>query len=127
MSLVDVSGSLASRTIPPPAQYYVLDEVGTLTPLAKHAVESLLVEHDHLTGQQIMVAVFKDAGDAKPKEWTHQVYQEWKIGKRGRDEGVLFALFMDSKSPQIEIGYGLEAQLPESEVQKIIEDFVVPD
>jgi uncharacterized membrane protein YgcG len=127
LSFLGVRDTAAARSIPPPPLYYVLDEAAVLSPSVKHAVESLLVEHDHLTGQQIQVAVFKDAGGEKPALFAHQVFQEWKIGKRGRDEGVLFSFFMDSKTPQIEVGYGLEAQLSESESEKIIEDFILPD
>jgi hypothetical protein len=119
-----------SRSIPPRPDYYVLDEARVLDGRSTHAIESLLTEHDRLTNQQFMVAIFKNAANIAPKtqnaekEWTHRLFVEWKIGKRHHNEGLLLTLFLESGHAFLEVGYGLEPKL--SETNEILNQVVLP-
>ena len=120
----------APRPFPPRPDYYVLDEARVLDGRATHAIESLLTEHDRLTNEQVMVAIFKNAHNTSPqihnseKEWTHRLFVEWKIGKRHYNEGILLTIFLESGQAFLEVGYGLEPKL--SKTAEILEQVVIP-
>jgi hypothetical protein len=118
----------AAEPIPAPPQYYVLDEPHILSPPTLSAVQTLLVEHEHATGQQILVAIFKSLKGEELKSRTSQVFQSWAIGSRGKGDGALIALYWDEHQAQIEVGYGLgEGALTDTRCQSILSSFLMPE
>jgi uncharacterized protein len=113
--------------LPPPPTYYVLDEPGALSQPVLRSLQSLLVEHDRLTGEQIVIAIFNSLGEEDLVDWTNQVFQKWRIGQRGKDNGVLLALYWKEHKARIEVGYGLEPVLTDAKSNDIIEETLVPD
>ena len=125
------------RSFPPRPDYYVLDEAKVLDGRATHAIESLLTEHDRLTNEQVMVAIFKNANNTSPqrhapsqapnpeKEWSHRLFSEWKIGKRHYNEGILFTIFLDSGHAFLEVGYGLESKFLETQASEILDQTAI--
>lgn len=128
---IAVAHASPPRSLPQRPDYYVLDEAKVLDGRATHAIESLLTEHDRLTNEQVMVAIFKNAdntsaaGPDQEKKWTHRLFVEWKIGKRHYDEGILLTLFLDTGHAFLEVGYGLESKLSDTHSNEILEDVVL--
>jgi len=121
-----VPGAWAKKEIPAAPYYYVLDEPSTLSDSAREKVQSLLIEHDRLTGEQIVVAIFKSLEGKDLVEFSNRVFESWAIGKRGKDNGILLALFWDDRKARIEVGYGLEPLLTDAKAKEIIEDVLIP-
>ncbi|MCM2322214.1 MAG: TPM domain-containing protein [Oligoflexia bacterium] len=115
------------REIPPPPRYYVLDEPGVLSPGIREGLQSLLVEHDHATGEQVLVAVFHELGSEDLVDWTNRVFSSWRIGQRGKDNGVLLALYWKDRLARIEVGYGLEPLLTDAKSKTVLSDFLIPE
>lgn len=116
----------AAAPLPPPPANYVLDEPHVLSAGATQSVESLLIEQDHLTGQQILVAIFNSLQGEDLNERTNLIFQEWKIGQRGQDNGVLLAIYWKEHQARIEVGYGLEQTLTDAHSKDILEDQLIP-
>jgi uncharacterized membrane protein YgcG len=106
---------------------YVLDEPHILSSSMLSAVQTLLIEHEHATGQQMLIAIFERLNGQTPKDRTAQVFQTWAIGSRSKDEGVLLALYWKEREAWIEAGYGLEDQLTETRSQNILSGFLMPE
>lgn len=119
--------SWAAKPIPTPPQYYVLDEPHILEGQALQALQALLIEHDRATGEQVLVAVFDSLGGEDLNDFTNRVFQEWKIGQRGKDNGVLLAVFNKDHKARIEVGYGLEPLLTDAKSSDILRDILVPE
>src|SRR5205807_635910 len=68
------AASNPSHPIPPIPALYVLDEPGILTAQERKALSSLLIEHDHLAGEQIVVAVFKSLDEEKLADRSRQIF-----------------------------------------------------
>lgn len=117
----------AAKPIPAPPQYYVLDEPNALSPAIKRELESLLVEHDRLTGEQFLIAIFNSLDDEELVSFTHRVFSEWKIGQRGKDNGLLLALYWKDRKARIEVGYGLEHLLTDAKSKEILSDILIPE
>jgi uncharacterized protein len=116
-----------AKSIPAAPFYYVLDEPHVLSQNALRSVETLLIEHDRVAGEQVLVAIFQSLGDEDLVDYTNRVFQQWKIGKRGKDNGVLLALFWNNHKARIEVGYGLEGLLTDAKSSGILSDILLPE
>jgi uncharacterized protein len=115
------------KPIPSPPYYYVLDEPHALSQQALHTIETLLIEHDRIAGEQVLVAIFQNLGDEDLVDYTSRVFSTWKIGKRGKDNGALLALYWDDHKSRIEVGYGLEPVLTDAKTKLILTDNLAPE
>ena len=112
--------------IPPSPTYYVLDEPSLLAPQSLRALQKLLVEHDRVGGEQVMIAVMKELGDEDISERTRAIYREWKIGQTKKDSGVLLALYAKEQKGMVLAGYTLELPLPEVKARAIVDEVLLP-
>ncbi len=129
--LAGLSGAAASwaalaKPIPPAPQYYVLDEPHLLDQQATRALQALLIEHDRTTGEQVVVAIFNSLDGEDLNDFTNRVFQKWEIGQRGKDNGVLLAVFNQDHKARIEVGYGLEPELTDAKSSRILRDYLIP-
>src|SRR4051812_9014827 len=100
-SLALATAAVAARPVPPAPfgapEYYVLDESSSLSPGIRASLQRLLTEHDHLNDEQVILAIFSSAEGEDPAAFTRRVFDEWKVGNRGKDNGTLLALFQKEK------------------------------
>ncbi len=78
------------------------------------------------TGTTVVVATVKSIGDNDLTDYANRLYEEWGIGKKGEDKGVLIILAVDERRIRIETGYGVEGILPDGLVGNILDRYVVP-
>lgn len=121
------SGSAAATQLPNPPRYYVLDEPSVLSARTLSALQELLVRHDQVTGEQVVIAIFQNLGDEDVVDWTHRVFGHWGVGRRGKNNGVLLALYWKERKARIEVGYGLEPNLTDSRSKEILSDYLIPE
>ena len=120
------SSGAAEKPVPAAPQYYVLDEPGVLSQRATQALQNLALAHDQATGEQVVVAIFKGLDGEDLVQYTTRVFQTWRIGQRGKDNGVLLALYWNDRKARIEVGYGLEPLLTDARSKAVLEDFLIP-
>jgi uncharacterized membrane protein YgcG len=120
------TATLTQSALPPRPYHYVLDESKALDSQTLNALQLLVVEHDRLTGQQVLIAIVDQTRGLDLKEWSRQVFLEWKIEKQTRGEGVLLAVSPKDHDAELQVGYGLESQLTPSKVKEIVTDSIIP-
>lgn len=76
---------------------------------------------------QIAVAVLQTIGNAEIKDFATRLFEHWKVGKAGVDNGVLVLFVADQKLITIEVGYGLEGALTDAMSKRIISQYFVPE
>jgi uncharacterized protein len=54
------------------------------------------------------------------------VFEHWKLGKKGKDNGVLVVVAPQDRRMRIEVGYGLEGVLPDATAARIIRNVMTP-
>jgi uncharacterized protein len=127
LGLAITSQTHAAQPLPPVPQYYLLDEASLLTTQQQKAIATILIEHDHATGQQLVVAIFKSVPNQEDaNRHTRRVFEEWQIGKRGTDNGALLTLYAKEQKARLEAGYGLPA-LNETRASAVLGDFMAPE
>lgn len=54
------------------------------------------------------------------------LHNNWGVGKKGKNNGVLIAICNDYRKIRIDNGYGVEAKLTDKETKEIIETIIIP-
>jgi uncharacterized protein len=68
----------------------------------------------------------KTTAPLTPSEYKVKVFDQWKIGKKGQDDGLLLLVAVDEKEARFETGYGLEGTLPDGLESRIFRDEMAP-
>ncbi len=105
-------------------QGFVSDFAGVINVEEKTEIEQILHDYDLKTGNQIAVVFINDLGGETIETYATSLFEEWEIGKKGKDNGVLFLASLSEKEMRIEVGYGLEGDLTDIESKKIVSDVV---
>jgi uncharacterized protein len=104
----------------------VTDLTGTLTAGEIAAIEQKLAAFEERKGSQIAVLFVPTTAPETIEQYGIRVVDEWKLGREGVDDGVLFLVAKDDRALRLEVGYGLEGALPDAIANQIVEDIVVP-
>jgi uncharacterized protein len=104
----------------------VNDYAGLLTAAERARLEALLTERERATGTQMAIAVFRSLEGENLEDVASSLFQKWRLGQKGLDNGVLLVVFVQERTLRLEVGYGLEAVLPDAEAGQIIRGAVAP-
>lgn len=118
--------SAFGATYPPPTGF-VNDFAAVLTSDQKQALEANLSSFEKQTGSEISVAIIKTLNGEDVNDYAVRLFEQWKIGKKGQDNGLLLLIAMDERKVKIEIGYGLEPKLTDSQAGEIIRNTITPE
>lgn len=104
----------------------VHDEAGVLSADYIHRLEELLRANEDSTSNQIAVLIIRTLDGYPIEEFALQVSEKWKLGRAGKDNGVLLLVVTDDRKLRIEVGYGLEGVLPDALASSIIRNEIAP-
>ena len=116
----------ADFNVPPTPNHFVTDNAGALSSATRSSLEDELRAYQQSSGHQIIVWIGQTTGDVPLETWTGDSAHQWKIGRKGHDDGAILFLFMKDHKVRIEVGYGLESSLTDASSHRIIEDNIVP-
>ena len=60
------------------------------------------------------------------EQYSIRVVDTWKLGRKDQDDGVLLIVAKDDRDLRIEVGQGLEGDIPDAVANRIVEDTIVP-
>lgn len=78
------------------------------------------------TSNQVVVLTINNLGGANLEEYSVKVAETWKLGQKGKDNGVLLLVVKDDRKIRIEVGYGLEGTLTDALCSVIIQREILP-
>ncbi len=107
-------------------QGYVSDFAGVLSSLDRSRVEMLCFQLEKKTGAQIAVVTVASVKPDTVEQYAVKLFEQWGIGQKGKDNGVLFLTAVSDREVRIEVGYGLEGAIPDAIARSVIERFIVP-
>jgi len=118
-------GALAQEI--PASQGYVSDYAEVLSLPMREQLTALLQELEQKTTAQIAVLTVKTTHPYDDFQYALKVFDSWKIGQKGKDNGALFFVAVEDRRVRILTGYGLEGILPDGRVGAILDEFVIPE
>lgn len=118
----------AASTPTPPAmpRDYVTDLAGVVHGDAKARLNALLHELEQKTTAQVLVLTVQSLDGESIEAFALNTKERWKLGQKGKDNGVLIVVAVSDRKYRLEIGYGLESVLPDSLVGTIGREYFVP-
>ncbi len=120
-----ITATRAETPIPKPSGL-VNDFAGILSPPYRENLVRLTDELFQKTGIPVVVVTIPDLGGAEYNEYANRIFNEWGIGKKGEDKGVLIFVAVKERKMRIETGYGVEGILPDGLVGEIRDRYMIP-
>lgn len=104
----------------------VNDLTGTLSGGAVSRIESELEAFESSKGIQITVLIVPTTQPEEIEQYSIRVADQWKIGRKGVDDGAILLVAKNDRRVRIEVGRGLEGALSDAISNRIIDETVTP-
>ena len=104
----------------------VTDNAEILSGPMRKSLTERLKAHEDRTGNQIAVLTIPSLEGESIEGYAEAVFKEWKLGQKGKDNGILVIVAPQDRRMRIEVGYGLEGTLPDSLAGSIIRNIMTP-
>jgi len=105
---------------------YVTDQAHVLDDDTRAKLESFLDQLEKKTGAEFAVLTIPATAPETPDQYKVRVFQTWKIGKKGQDNGLLMLFALGERELRFETGYGLEGTLPDGYQSRVFRTEMVP-
>jgi uncharacterized protein len=116
----------AETPIPPSPTQWVTDTANFLSPETVRSLDGRLAAYEQATGHQLIVYIAPTTGDAPIEDWTVRAFAKWKVGRKGLDDGLALFIMSEQHKMRIEVGYGLEAVVPDAIASRVINEVMAP-
>ena len=122
--LATLLSATALAQLPSP-EGFVNDYAGVLPQASE--LESLAASIEEETGAEIAIVTIQSLPDGydTPK-YAVELFEQWGIGKREQDNGLLILLVVEEKHWRIEVGYGLEPIINDAKAGRIGRAYLEP-
>jgi uncharacterized protein len=104
----------------------VTDTAGLLSPQTVSVLNERLRAYEGETGHQILVYIAPTTGGVPIDDWAVNAFAKWKVGRKGLDDGLVLFMFPQDRTFRIEVGYGLEAKVPDIAAARILRGVIDP-
>ncbi len=113
--------------IPEKPGNYVVDLADIIDNSSEYKLNQYLKELEQKTTAQLVVLTIKSLEGGSIEDFSLTIaHDRWKLGQKGKDNGVLFLISLKDKKYRIEVGYGLEGVIPDSLAGTIGRNYLVP-
>ena len=86
----------------------VVDLAGVLSRDDQAKIAASILQFQQTYGPQLQVLVVPSLEDESLEGYSIKVVDKWKLGTKGKDDGVLLLVATESRKVRIEVGRGLE-------------------
>ncbi|MES2908057.1 MAG: TPM domain-containing protein [Pseudomonadota bacterium] len=118
--------AIADETAVPALKSRVTDLTGTLDASEQQALEQKLATFEQRKGSQLAVLIVASTGQESIEQFGIRVAEQWKIGRKGSDDGLILIVAKADRTLRIEVGYGLEGVIPDAIAKRVISETIVP-
>jgi uncharacterized protein len=116
------------NVLPKPSSYQsVVDKAGLLKSAELSALSNKLDAFEKQTTNEIVVVIIKSLNRISIEKYANELFNEWGIGKKDKDNGLLLLIAIDDRKMRIETGYAVEEYLTDSESANILDELIKPN
>jgi uncharacterized protein len=105
----------------------VNDFAGMMNPSQQDELEHMLRTYNDSTSTQISIVTVQSLNDHDIAEYATTLAQNWGIGRKGKNNGVLILASSGDRKMWIATGYGMEGALPDATVFSIVNNEMKPE
>ena len=104
----------------------VTDFTATLSPSEISSLNYKLADFEEKTTNQIAILIIPSLEGDNLEDYSIRLAEKWKIGQKGKDNGVILLIVKNDRRLRIEVGYGLEHLLTDLRAGSITRNTIVP-
>ncbi len=104
----------------------VNDYAKVLTADQNQQLTELLLKEEKMTGNQVVILTVSELEDQTIEELSLKFFEKVKLGKVGKDNGILLVCAIKDRKVRIEVGYGLEGKMTDAQCWSIISNQIAP-
>lgn len=107
----------------PTNEFYVNDFAEVISDEAESSMVQVNLNYEKTEERpQIVVATVQNLQGLDENKYAVELFEKWKIGNSQYDNGVLVLLSLEERKVKIEVGYGLEGAITDSESGRILDE-----
>lgn len=110
----------------PATHGWVTDLAGMISPGKRAELEALMESFRNGSGHEIAVLTVPNLGGRTIEELALRTAREWKLGQEGKNDGALLVLAAAEHKTRIEVGRGLEGNIPDAIAGRILRNILQP-
>ncbi len=106
---------------------FILDGADLLPPAEEAKLNARLVELQKQNGCELAVVTIKSTGGIRSREYALRLFNSWKIGQSGLNNGTLFLISKNDRKLEFMTGEGIRPLLTDAVTANILKTQVVPN
>jgi uncharacterized protein len=110
----------------PMPQHYVEDYAIVIHDSDERSLNGVLQELEQKTGAQYIILTVLSTGGLPIEQFSIELVEKWKLGQKGKDNGMLFVLAKNDRKWRFEVGYGLEGFVTDQYCGRVGREVLVP-
>ena len=105
---------------------WVADPAHHLAKLTIRSIDGVIDSLERDKSVEMAVVVLDSLDGLGPADAALLLHRRWGVGKRQRDNGIVFLWSPALRKTYVSVGYGLEGVLPDARVGRILDTWVLP-
>ena len=110
----------------PPLTAHVNDTAYLLSSGAEQQLEQKLAGYEQRSSHQFALLTIDSLDGDALEDFSIRVVEAWKLGKKGKDDGLLLLIVKNDHKLRIEVGYGLEGDITDAFSARVIRNVLTP-
>lgn len=110
----------------PPLRAHVNDLADMLPPEAEARLEQKLSAYEQRSQQQFALLTIDSLDGDSLEDFSIRTVEAWKLGTKGKDDGLLLLIVKNERKLRIEVGYGLEGDVTDAFSARVIRNVLTP-
>ncbi len=110
----------------PPLRAHVNDLANVLPPDRAAALEARLAEYQRRSQHQFVLLTLPSLEGDEIASFGIRLAEQWKLGGKDRDDGLILLVVPSERKMRIEVGYGLEGDIPDAIAARVIREVLAP-
>ena len=117
---------VSAAVVAPTDAFYVYDGAQVLSEETEQYILKHSRELDVKTGAQIVVVTIPSLEGAALEEYATDLFRQWGIGAAEKNNGLLLLCAVEDRQFSVEVGYGLEGDLPDGKTGRMQDAYIIP-
>ena len=104
----------------------VMDQASLLKKSTIYQLNNILYKVKKQTGTELAILILPNLEGQVLESVSLQVAEKWKLGSAEKDNGILLLISKEDRKIRIEVGEGMEGNLPDAYSKRVIDDVIAP-
>ena len=106
--------------------YFVSDAAHVFSSSARNDLNDICCRLEQSTGVEVAIVVVPSIEGDDEYAFAYELFNHWRIGKEGKNNGLLWLYVVDIRAMKFETGYGLEGLLPDAYLNSLLDEKIFP-